>query len=455
MFRLQTLLLPALLLALGGWAEVVTRPVRSFGLGEVQQLAVSPDGRHLATAGPAGAFLWDRAAGTVQHRFEEHGWRVSAIAFSPDGQVLVTASDDRLIRAWDVESGTARGTFAGHRGEILGLAFAPDGRSFASASADNTARIWALESGELLQTVEVRGAFIDVAVFTPEGDRLITAATAPADRIRLWDLASGKTIRTFDTPAWQVPALGFVRGGYLVSAGDDLQVRVWNLETGEFVRALSGATLAMADLIASPDLPTVTVGCSDGRVIQWDAETGEVRHEFTGPLLVALGEIPGAGRVMTAGPDNLLREWDLETGVNLRTLSGHSTSVTLGVAFSPDGSQVLSGGGEAAVRLWDRATGELVRTFQGHGGGTATVGFMADGSRVLTTRGAPQPMAQLWNAQTGELVRDFSWPTGWPMCAVLSADGGNSSPGRRTGASGSGMWRPARSSRISRARPAG
>lgn len=423
LFRLQTLLLPALLSALGGWAEVVTKPVRTFGLGDVQQLAISSDGRHLATAGPAGAFLWDREAGTVRHRFEEHGWRVSAIAFSPDSEVLVSASDDRLIRAWDVESGTARGTFAGHQGEILDLAFAPDGRSFASASADNTARIWALESGELLQTLEVRGAFMHAAVFTPEGDGLVTAATAPTDRIRLWDLGSGATIRTFDTPAWHVPALGFVRGGHLVSAGDDLQVRVWDLETGELVRALSGATLAMVELIASPDLPTVTVGCSDGRVIQWDAETGEVRHELTSPFLAALDEIPGEGRIMTAGTDNLLREWDLETGSNQRTMPGHSTSLTLGVAFSPGGSQVLSGGGEAAVRLWDRATGELLRTFKGHGGGTATVAFSADGSRVLTTRGAPQPMAQLWNAQTGELERDFAWPTGWPLCAALSKDG--------------------------------
>jgi len=414
-------------------ADHVTKPIQTYGLGEVQTVAMSPDGRHLATGGPSGAFLWDFAQATVRHRFEAHGGRVSALAFSPGGTTLLTAGDDRLIRSWDVASGAAIHTYAGHQGEILNLAFAPDGNSFASASADNTARVWSLAEGALLHQVRVPGAYIQAAVFTPDGSGLVTAATAQTNLIRLWDLASETTVRTFPDHGWQVAALGFVAGGHLVSAGDDRVVRVWDVESGEEVHALAGATQSIAGLIATPDRSTIVAGCQDGRVIAWDAATGARLHQNQSEPLQAMCAIPSTDLVLLAGPDNALRVFDLETGQTRRTLTGHSTSVTLGVAFSPDGEHVLSGGVEASTRLWDRANGQLARTFDGHGGGTAVASFSTDGTRVLTTRGAPQPAAQLWNTATGALEREFKWAKGWPMAAALSRDDSRLATGAQDG----------------------
>src|SRR5262244_534349 len=113
-------------------ADVVTEPLRTFGLGDVKQVAVSPNRQWMATSGSAGAFLWDFQSGALLHRLEAHQSRVEALCFSPDSQVLLTGGDDTLIRAWDVGSATELRSFTGHIGRILDLAFAPNGQSFVS-----------------------------------------------------------------------------------------------------------------------------------------------------------------------------------------------------------------------------------------------------------------------------------------------------------------------------------
>jgi WD40 repeat protein len=404
-------------------ADTVTEPEAMFGLGDLKSVAVSMDGRYLATAGRSGAYLWDLESGALRHRLEGEGGNVPALVFSPDSRVLLTAGDSRIIRAWEAGSGTLLNIFFGHEGEIQDLKFAPDGRTFVSASADNTARVWSVETGEMLHRVRVPGFFIDAVAFTPDGTRLVTATSSPSERIRLWDLATETTIRTFADHATQVPDLGFVRSGHLVTTGDDSAVRVWDVETGALVRTLNGASQGIAGMAVAPDSRTVIVGGNDGRVMAWDTETGDVLGEMQGDFAVGFCGIATVGWVITANADNTTRLLDLASGETLMNFIGHCTSTTMGVGFSPDGLTVLSGGAEISTRLWNRSDSSLRRTFDGQGAGTAAAAFSTDGTRVLTTRGHPEPMVQLWNAETGEIEHEFGWATGWPMDAALSQDG--------------------------------
>src|SRR5262245_52866506 len=113
--------------SVGSVADVVTQPLRKFGLGDLWQVAISPDGRWMATSGGGGAFLWDFQSGVVVHRLEAHHRRVLALCFAADSQVLLTGGGDAVVRAWDVNSGTEIRSFTGHVGEITDLALAPDG----------------------------------------------------------------------------------------------------------------------------------------------------------------------------------------------------------------------------------------------------------------------------------------------------------------------------------------
>lgn len=426
---LATALAACLTVTMCSRADLVSEPLRKFGLGDLLRVAISPDRQWMATCGSSGAFLWDFQNGTVEQRLETHRAPVSAIGFSPDSRVLLTGGSDRVIRAWDVETGREIRSFKGHLGAVSRLAFAPDGQSFVSVG-DNTARVWMLDTGELLHTLVVPGASVTAAAFAPDGKRLVTADGSLTDNVRVWDLSTGQTLRRF---GHLVQEMAFVAGDHLVTAGSDLAVQLWNIETGEIIRPLEGAAPIVIGLEASTNSPLVIAGCHDGRVITWDTSSGVIEHDFMGESLVSIAAIPGTNHVLTGHPNNLVRVKNGEIGDNLRVFGGHTTSTTMGVGFSPDGRYVVSGGVEAFTRLWNRTNAMPHTVVPGHGAGTQAAAFSPDGRFVLTTFGAPIYSARLSNPQTGLVEREFLGHTSWLLTAVFSPDGQRLATGAQDG----------------------
>ncbi|HEX5219194.1 MAG TPA: WD40 repeat domain-containing protein [Verrucomicrobiae bacterium] len=418
---LDLLITACLLVATVSKADTVTQPMRKFGLGDLLQVAISPDQQWMATSGSGGAFLWNFTNGTVVHRLEAHRTRVGALCFSPDSQVLLTGGLDRTIRAWDVVTGMELRSFTGHLGEVSDLSFAPDGQSFVSAG-DNSARVWSVATGELLHTVAVTNGGMIRVKFTPDGNRLVTADLAfpSTNNVRLWDLATEQMIRSFNHRSI---ALGFTAGGQLVTAGEDAIVRVWDLETGQLIRPLMGASPLIMGLVAATNNSQVLAGCNNGHVITWDATTGDIAQQFFHEKITALVAVPGTNQILVAHAEKLVRLKNSQIGDNLRVFGGHTTSTTSGVGFSPDGRYVVSGGTEPLTRLWIRTNALPLWVFPGHGAGTEAVRFSPDGTRLLTTFGAPIYSAQLWNVQTAMVDREFFGHTSWLLDAKFSPDG--------------------------------
>jgi WD40 repeat protein len=259
---------------------------------------------------------------------------------------------------------------------------------------------------------------------------LVTVDGSLTNNVRVWDRATGQTVRSFGN---LVQDVSFVAGGHLVTAGSDMAVRVWDIETGQIVRTLPGAGQIVIGLESSTDSPLVLAGYADGRLITWDASTGVVQHDFVGERLVSIATIPGTNQILTAHTDKLVRVKERTILTNLRVFGGHTTSTTLGVGFSPDGRYVVSGGTEVFTRVWNRTNGLPVHLLPGHGAGTEAATFSPDGTRILTTFGAPVLSARLWNAQTGLLEREFFGHTGWLLTAVFSPDGRRVATGAQDG----------------------
>jgi serine/threonine protein kinase len=238
-------------------------------------------------------------------------------------------------------------TLTGHTDLVYAVAFSPDGSLLATSSYDRTARLWDIATGQTIRTLTGHGPMYQVA-FSPDG--ALVATTGGNGPARLWDTASGGTLRTLTGGAH---AVAFSPDGTLLAAssGGGRSAWLWDAATGQIVRTFTGHTGSVLAVAFSPD----------------------------GILLA------------TSGSDNTARLWDTTTGQTIRTLTGHTGRVNA-VAFSPDGSLLATSGGRT-IRLSDTVTGQTIHTLADHTGNVNAVAFSPDGTLLAVGGGRT---ARLW-----------------------------------------------------------
>ena len=171
---------------------------------------------------------------------------MTGVAFSPDGTLLATASDDRTARIWDTATGRARTTLTGHNGPVTGVAFSPDGTLLATASDDHTARIWDTATAQALTG---HNSPVNGVAFSPDGTLLATASDDHTARI--WDTTTGRNLVTFVALPERGYALLLPDGSYKL-AGDPRgslwwAIKLCRFEPGELDPYVEGITRLPAD----------------------------------------------------------------------------------------------------------------------------------------------------------------------------------------------------------------
>lgn len=221
------------------WSVKSGKPLRTLEIkGWSTAIAFSPDGNLLAVANQEpGTNIYDVKNGNVVRTIETTGY-TNAIAFSPDGRYLATARG--AIGLWDLQTGKVVKRFEGHQGSIKAVAFSKDGRFLASASNDKTARVWNVETVENTKTFQTltpiavkystkpfewKMPFTSVA-FSPDGK---TLAAATGRTVHLFDIATGKQIKTLEGHELSITSVVFSPDGKSIVSGSlDNTVRVWS-----------------------------------------------------------------------------------------------------------------------------------------------------------------------------------------------------------------------------------
>ena len=164
-----------------------------FGRGEqlpvpgVAQAAFSPNGQRLALATVAGLVLWDISQRAALWEFPQPD--TTLVAFSEDGEFLITGGQNRLVVVWNAADGTTRFRLAGHRSSISSLSISPDGDTLATASRDGVIKLWHIPTGQELFELRGTGSCCRFLQFTRDGRQLLALVDAEPehDEILVFD----------------------------------------------------------------------------------------------------------------------------------------------------------------------------------------------------------------------------------------------------------------------------
>jgi len=388
----------------------------------VTACAFSPDSQQILSASSDNTLkLWEQDSGECLQTFTGHSGSVTACAFSPDGKQLLSASDDNTLKLWDRTSGECLQTFTGHSGSVTACAFSPDGKQLLSASDDATLKLWDRDDGECLQTFTEHSSLVTACAFSPDGKQLLSASAD--NTLKLWGRDSGECLQTFTEHSSLVTACAFSPDGkQLLSASADNTLKLWDRDDGECLQTFTGHSGLVTACAFSPDGKQLLSASDDATLKLWDRDDGECLQTFTehSGLVTACAFSPDGKQLLSASWDNTLKLWGRDSGECLQTFTGHSGSVTA-CAFSPDGKQLLSASADNTLKLWDRDDGECLQTFTEHSSLVTACAFSPDGKQLLSA--SADNTLKLWGRDSGECLQTFTGHSGSVTACAFSPDG--------------------------------
>ncbi len=289
-------------------------------------------------------------------------------------------------------------------------------------------------------------AAVSSVSFSPDGRFILSASY---DILKLWDVASGREVRTFTGHSAVIRSVVFSPDGRCALSGsDDKSLKLWDVASGNELRTFTGHSAGIKSVAFSPDGKLALSGAGDGALKLWDVANGMVLRSFDGhePVsrytscdVTSVAFSPDGRYALSGSHDKTLKLWNVASGEEVRSFegrfSGHKSFVN-SVAFSPDGKYVLSGSADETMKLWDVASGNVIRAFKGKSY-INSVAFSPDGKHALTSGGQIAPgffsggvkgvtydtTMKLWDVASGDEIRIFTGHTGQISSVAFSPDG--------------------------------
>jgi WD40 repeat protein len=285
-----------------------------------------------------------------------------------------------------------------------GVVFSPDGKSLTAAGfhMDKLVGLWDVPSGKRLRTFAGHTEWeADATALSPDGKLL--ASTGTDKQILVWEVTTGRLRLQLNGQPCRVSALAFSpNGATLASGGGDKFVRLWDSATGQLRRSLAGHQDWICTLAFSPDGKILASGSCDwgfhrghdwprpaGRGPEhcewrlWDVASGRLQRTVTEPgRLLSLAFAPD-GKSLACGIGKEVRRYPLASEAPIQVVTSHDADVT-SIVFTPDGAAVLSGSHDQTVKRTNLETGQVEWQAPGYFEQVNSVALSITGALLVT-----------------------------------------------------------------------
>jgi WD40 repeat protein len=356
-------------------------------------ISFSPDGRSLASMGGHRLCVWDVATGKLRDCPEGHETEVCALAVSPDGRTIASGDNEGTVRIWDVDTAKPEKVFR-RLYRVKSLTFSPDGKTLAAGYLvdalgyfQSTIRLWDIALGKERHQMRARG--VTQLTYSPDGKMLASGdgiqvwdvQSRSGDRIQVWDVQSGTEIASFAAPSLgRTGALRFSSDGgrvQLLAEGERRPwMQTWQVGHDKPVKDIPwpkeymfhGGTLSSDGSLAATKVYKLEHDERGMYVIVWDAGAGVRRSEFPIPgnapvrLVFSpdnrfLATVPNEWKSTFDLPeerahDRLIRVWELASGQLSAAFALPRGNDVLCLAFAPDQTALYSGMEDSTVLAW-------------------------------------------------------------------------------------------------------
>jgi WD40 repeat protein len=407
-------------------------------------LAFLPDHRQLVVGGQKNLVRVHRRA--LVKALPVSQSPLTALAWSADGQFVLTGASDKTLKLWNVTDGTMARQFFGQADVPRSIAITKDGTKAIAGCDDKSLRVWNYSDANLLATLLLESAPRVISV-SADGARI---AAAEKTTLRVWDLASQRTSERFDLAATALAILpdgkgllagdtaGITRrltlagaaiaiahsgaaasatinndGQKWLSAGSDKTVKAWD-PAGKPLATLGSTDGAPAALAMRPDGLQIAVAGADRQIHLWRLDNNQLERKIpAGSAIISLAYHPTLPRLAAVCADGKIRVYGPADGMLLEIVPAAKTQA---IAFA--GDRLLSAHADHALRLH---TSSLERIVPGHQGAVTTLVYAADGNSLFS--GGVDNTVRQWNTADGAAVRTVATAGGPISGLVLSPDG--------------------------------